>query len=151
MTLQSNIPDLPFDPHLVDSGTVVNYIYLQQLEQDIIRRRITYLKYYLLKQMEDNGASILRHGNLQAKLKYNSTQYNPSKLHALREVLDETVLQGIYTAPISEWVWIETPEKWDGRGLRGLDKYGKQVQEILTDAKLPNPAIDVIVSKVVDK
>jgi len=146
MVAESNIPELPFNIDYADDLTVLEY-YLSQVEVCTkARYTVQYLEYYILKRMESRDASIARVGGIEAKIKYKPTQYNTSILYRLKEVLESSVVSDVYTPEHQETITV--PEKWDGRKIRGLLKYGKAVQEIIDLATFPKQPSGIEVQRI---
>ena len=132
----------------MEDSAIIEYIYNLNTNIADKQKQSQQAQYILFKRMEANNASIIRHGNLEAKLKFKPVQYDKSILFGLQEVLDPTVFATVYTAPYEYPEIIKVPENWDGRVIRGLGKFGKPVQDILERAKLPNPPVDIEISEV---
>lgn len=125
----------------LDNKTLLEICKYTEDKAEELNKQLGILKYIILKRMITDNASMMQHGRLRCKIKYQPPKYENHKLHPLFEILDPDLLKDAYTPAHEEL--IQVAEKWDGRKLRALLKHGEAVAEIINNAKLPSAPSDI--------
>ena len=100
-----------------------------------INNNIKLMEFTLKQKMDKENQIVYPSDMFEIKQVFEEGGYDYNKLHALRELLPKSEIAEFYT-PSKPKEGME-PEKYDGRKLRSLGKFGDSVQTVLDEARLP--------------
>lgn len=116
-----------------DTETLINdYAQLVIVITELTERKAK-IEMELTRQMETDGATMLPHSSYKVELK-ETLAYDPSKLAALRELIDPAELEtsGAYIPAHPETK--DIPEAWNMTKVKPFAKYGDNVRNVINGA-----------------
>ena len=87
----------------------------------------------LVRIMINAGATSIPHPTHQVVLK-TTLSYDPSRLHALRELIDPQELEDAGAYIPAHQQTVNVPEKWNLTHLKKFQKYGADVRKVIENA-----------------
>lgn len=109
----------------------------QAYRDNLVHSRLgsDYIEYILQKRLEEKGATVLPSLTHEVKMerRYDT---DTNVLVQLREHIEPAILDLAYTPEHQEMV----PESWDMRKVNGFKKYGDEVEKIIENSRVWQPA-----------
>ncbi len=126
----------------LDDKTLIEMWQAYKDNQTHSRLGSDYIEYILQKRLEEKGATVLPSMTHDVKMerRYDT---DTNVLVQLREHLEPAILDLAYTAEHQETV----PEIWDMRKVNSFKKYGDEVETIIENSRLWQPARITIKAK----
>lgn len=119
----------------LDDKTLIEMWQAYKDNQTHSRLGSDYIEYILQKRLEEKGATVLPSITHEVKMerRYDT---DTNVLVQLREHIDPAILNLAYTAEHQQTV----PESWDMRKVNSFKKYGDEVEAIIDNSRVWQPA-----------
>lgn len=119
----------------MDDKTLIEMWQAYKDSQTHSRLGSDYVEYVLQKRLEEKGATVLPSMTHDVKMA-RAYDTDTNVLVQLREHIEPAILDLAYTPEHQETV----PESWDMRKVNAFKRYGTEVEEIIENSRLWQPA-----------
>tara|TARA_Y100000310_G_C20675289_1_gene812684 strand:+ start:1093 stop:1557 length:465 start_codon:yes stop_codon:yes gene_type:complete len=133
----------------MEDKVLINFGMATLEEITILSDRLTRIKFVLRHRLLERNAKAFAHPAIECKGKYKPSTFDYNKLNVLKELLDEEVLEYMYTPEKQEMVKVS--ESWDMRKVNGLKELGDEFIKLIDDATVKGELTDITFKRRIKK